>query len=119
MDRYLVGQDIKKNIRTFNNSPLVVYPTLHQTQVLKYFNKKLNNALAEFNCTNSTNYSFAEDVKPCVFEPHMTLVDTKTINKLIISSKNNLDRLMLIKNLNNLIKTYNLSFEFMLKNYIK
>ena len=108
VDRYMVGESIALNKRTFHNSPLVIYPKYQEAVNLKRLNKELHHLVFEFNKSHNTSYVFMEDVLPQNFRPHMTLANTKDVNELIKKSCDvNIDRDTIIYDLNLIIKNIN------------
>ena len=62
ISRYMVGENIEKNTRTFNNSPLVLYLSQDNTKYFHNLNNQISKKLEEFNAIYKTKYLFISDV---------------------------------------------------------
>lgn len=75
--RYVVGG------RTYNNCPIVLYPSKGTAAILKTINAHLSNMLSHFKAPSKKVYKhFARDLQPIHFTPHITLANTIYINKV-------------------------------------
>ena len=112
IDRYMVGQNIKKNKRTFQNCSIVIYLKERETMILKSLNEKLLKSLEDFNKINGCKYSLQSDLLPENFIPHVTLAQTKHVNECLEKAGNSIDRCYLIKSLNEVLNNMNRKFRF-------
>ena len=113
LDRYMVGQNLITNKRTFSNCSLVIYPNAMDDLILKDINKKLLLALNRFNEEKKTKYSFMSDTLPKYFMPHLTLATTKEINNRIAENAC-VNRCSLIRSLNEIFQTMDKTFTFVI-----
>lgn len=114
----MVGENIEKNTRTFNNSPLVIYLSQEDTKFFKDLNNQIFMTLEDFNNKNNTEYSLISDVMPHNFQPHITIANTASINNLISENRKlgiEIDRCLLVKKLNGIVQVMDQMFNTKLK----